>query len=137
MRFSAIHAGYSEEGPGRGKPYKPEKETPILSGTAPCTDAVFVKRFQKVKKAYKNAAKKGNFILADRTSKGRANGGVPSRKAAAPRGSRPGLLEKGRAPLERRGETFIRSDSRFRRGGIDALLNGERSMQSGPPSTRP
>lgn len=31
MRFSAIHAGYSKEGPGRGEPYKPEKEAPILS----------------------------------------------------------------------------------------------------------
>lgn len=31
MRFSAIHAGYSEEGPECGEPYKPEKETPILS----------------------------------------------------------------------------------------------------------
>lgn len=31
MHFSAIHAGYSEEGPECGKLYKPEKEVPILS----------------------------------------------------------------------------------------------------------
>ncbi len=31
MRFSTIHAGYSEEGPECGKLYKSEKEVPILS----------------------------------------------------------------------------------------------------------
>lgn len=31
MRFSAIHAEYSEKDPECGEPYKPEKEAPILS----------------------------------------------------------------------------------------------------------
>src|SRR5699024_3108926 len=95
----------------------------------------FVKRFQKVKKAYKNAAKKGNFLLAGRTGNGRTSNGVPSRKSNGP-AREAGLSDEGRAALGRREEMFIRPDSRFRRGGLAALPNGERPRRTAP-STRP